>query len=566
MRRMRGVRNTPSKGIDKNQPATTVQVPMVTEEGKIVEVDKTIYVRESEANLRLITGQYTDSISVDAPLPDYEALLAGAGVIPIQATVTNMGTQPIKELAFTVGSSSSATAKELNLQPGESLTLTLDYTVVNNNGTITDPAYSVSATFEDNTTKELKDAGQTIYLNVPDLGVSEIETVQQQDGKRVIQFSLFNQSPSKLEGSGRQVQVGLFSDPECTEPIGSQYVDWKQVTAQKSSSGEETFTVSGDGLALIDQGGYLAQATIDLKGYVEANGETNGDNAFLEDGEFRENGINVYLKAWVVEADNQEELQEAGEIYTGNNVESVTFESLLDLAEGELFTTKATITHPEDGGEGTAVQFSIQNNSLQAVNSGSGTTQVVYLNLRDAYGNLLETQETTLRANWGPEDLQKATVEFTKTGSQVDYYFGERSSAASAELTNIQLDGIPLKLENGTQDQNGVTVYKVQADQSLASTLLTLGFKGKNATATVNNKAYGDNANRVCSDNLVLFHFINQKIIVRDCAVLVINNNVTVHTNNTRQQCIVKSAHNGHNNNKRCNPQRYSYQRHPRYH
>ena len=39
-------------------------------------------------------------------------------------------------------------------------------------------------------------------------------------------------------------------------------------------------------------------------------------------------------------------------------------------------------------------------------------------------------------------------------------------------------------------------MYKVQADQSLASTLLTLGFKGENATATVNNKAYEDNANR----------------------------------------------------------------------
>ena len=62
-----------------------------------------IAVPNSQANLLLVSGSYSDSISLELPLPDYEALLEGASSIPVQVGVTNQGTQPITQLTFTVG-------------------------------------------------------------------------------------------------------------------------------------------------------------------------------------------------------------------------------------------------------------------------------------------------------------------------------------------------------------------------------------------------------------------------------------------------------------------------------
>lgn len=71
----------------------------------------------SQANLLLVTGSYSDSISLELPLPDYEALLEGSPSIPVQVGVTNQGTQPITQLTFTVGGQNQ-TYSGLSLLPG----------------------------------------------------------------------------------------------------------------------------------------------------------------------------------------------------------------------------------------------------------------------------------------------------------------------------------------------------------------------------------------------------------------------------------------------------------------
>lgn len=148
--------------------------------------------------------------------------------------------------------------------------------------------YTVTATFGSGTTARAAASTGTINLNVPNLGVSTFETVQQEDGKRVLRFSLYNNSAAQLENSGRTVKVGLFSDPECTMPIESQYASFSPVsTGTRANEAEFTINSTTD-LAAIDQGAYAGQITMDLAVYDKSDPEN-----YMENGEIRSGGITV---------------------------------------------------------------------------------------------------------------------------------------------------------------------------------------------------------------------------------------------------------------------------------
>lgn len=160
-------------------------VPGVDNEGNSTGELTEVAIQNSQTNLVSVTGSYTDAIAAEVPVPDYQALAVGASV-PVQTTVTNLGTQPITSIDFQVGSESQQTP--VTIQPGESATVTTNYTVVETaagNGVLANPDYTVTATFGSGTTARAAASTGTINLNVPNLGVSTFETVQQEDGKRV---------------------------------------------------------------------------------------------------------------------------------------------------------------------------------------------------------------------------------------------------------------------------------------------------------------------------------------------------------------------------------------------
>lgn len=147
---------------------------------------------------------------------------------------------------------------------------------------------TVTATFGSGTTARAAASTGTINLNVPNLGVSTFETVQQEDGKRVLRFSLYNKSAAQLENSGRTVKVGLFSDLECTMPIESQYASFCPVGATTRANGAEFTINSTTDLAAIDQGAYAGQITMDLAAYAKSDPEN-----YMENGEIRSGGVTV---------------------------------------------------------------------------------------------------------------------------------------------------------------------------------------------------------------------------------------------------------------------------------
>lgn len=147
---------------------------------------------------------------------------------------------------------------------------------------------TVTATFGSGATARAAASTGTINLNVPNLGVSTFETVQQEDGKRVLRFSLYNKRAAQLENSGRTVKVGLFSDPECTMPIESQYASFSPVSTGTRANGAEFTIDSTTDLAAIDQGAYAGQITMDLAAYAKSDPEN-----YMENGEIRSGGVTV---------------------------------------------------------------------------------------------------------------------------------------------------------------------------------------------------------------------------------------------------------------------------------
>ena len=263
-------------------------VPGVDNEGNSTGELTEVAIQNSQTNLVSVTGSYTDAIAAEVPVPDYQALAVGASV-PVQTTVTNLGTQPITSIDFQVGSESQQAP--VTIQPGESATVTTNYTVVETaagNGVLANPDYTVTATFGSGTTARAAASTGTINLNVPNLGVSTFETVQQEDGKRVLRFSLYNNSAAQLENSGRTVKVGLFSDLECTTPIESQYASFSPVSTGTRANGAEFTINSTTDLAAIDQGAYAGQITMDLAAYAKSDPEN-----YMENGEIRSGGIAV---------------------------------------------------------------------------------------------------------------------------------------------------------------------------------------------------------------------------------------------------------------------------------
>ena len=305
----------------------------------------------------------------------------------------------------------------------------------NSGGKITCPEYSVTATFSDNITVTEK-GDVEINLNVHDLGISTFQDTEQANGQRVLQFSLFNNSPAKLENSGKNVVVGVFSDSSCTVPISSAYLDFgslsnietREFALTDGNNETETITtkvlsLSDEDLALIDNGAYQGQLTFNLKTYAEAP-----ENAkdFLKDGEIRDAGISLYLKVWVEETDEKNQLQELGEVITGNNTQGLILNSLMKDSDKQV-TISGDVTTDDAGN--TVVTPTLQNNSLNATARG-----YLIVDLLDENGNLLESKQTYTMSGGTPSSLitlgEEAVVTldpltFTQKGSSVKYRFGQ---------------------------------------------------------------------------------------------------------------------------------------------
>ena len=424
----------------------------------------TVYLPQEKTSIYLGSGTYTDTLRVDSVLPDYQNIKKGMS-IPVQISVTNLGTQPMSSVTVKIGNDSktftAGTDGFVAVAPGETRALTVFYTVTDTNGQIDNPTYTITGTFQGGSSSEAKG---TLTLNIPDLGIAGSETLlQAQDGQRVLQFTLYNNSDAELADSGRTVKFNLYSDPECTQPIPAQY--FQEIVTL--ADGEEALkTISGEDLAKIDEGYYTVQYRFDLAGYIQQADEDGKKIYADEAGEVRDGGINLYAKAWV-EVTDDGKTGEMLECIDTNNIIAIHLESLLKQADGEHVTISQGLAK---NGSGTTVDVTLNNNSI--VDSETGNV-VVWL--YDANGNVVDVRQSYTTEDdlitLAPEERKMMSFTFDKPGVRAEVSYGDLVlEGDDPTLTALAFSGLAT-LPDFVKQEDGNYAASVDASQVSSTTV-----------------------------------------------------------------------------------------------
>lgn len=438
----------------------------------------TVYLPAEKTSIYLGSGSYIDTLRVDSVLPDYQNIKKGMS-IPVQISVTNLGTQPMNKVEVSIGNSDTVfeTGAEgssfVAITPGETRALTVFYTIPAD-GAIPNPEYTITSTFQGGSSSE---AEGTLTLNIPDLGIAGSETLlQAQDGRRVLQFTLYNNSDADLADSGRTVKFNLYSDPECTQPIPAQYF---QEIVTLADGADALKTINGEDLVKIDEGYYTVQYRFDLAEYIQQVEDDETPYAD-ENGEVRDGGITLYAKAWVEVTDNGE-TGEMLECIDTNNIVPIHLESLLKQADGEHVTISQGLAK---NGSGTTVDVTLNNNSI--VNSETGNV-VVWL--YDENGNVVDVQQSyTTEADLitlAPEERKMMTFTFDKPGVRAEVSYGDLVlEGDDPTLTALSFSGLAT-LPDFVKQEDGNYAASVKVSQ-VSSTAVTAAAKDPDAKITIN--------------------------------------------------------------------------------
>ena len=390
----------------------------------------------------------TDAVAVEQIGVDY-ATLALNSLTPIRFTIRNTGLNDVTNLTVKLGSGETATLTE-KLLPNESTTLTVWHHVRDR---VTDPSYTITAAGGIN-------ENGTVYLDYPDIGISQMEVIAESAGKRTVRMTLYNSSAATLaDGKNREVKLAFYADDLHTKPA-----EVACTTNGVSVSGNE-ITVSGDSaLARIDQGTFTLDLTYDLGKYMKSIGKTEIPNV----------GTYLYAEAWaegqIGGTGGNQRLPE----YDGSDSEASVHMTGALARTGEHLTMD--VTQGNDGNGHSTAAITLRNNCLQPQTSAE-----LVATLLDAAGAVLETKKTSIGGAISGETFQTETVTFSRLGTRVVV----RAAVPGNDL--LTFEGLAVGLGDFTANGTNYT-YTLQNDSGATSTLVT-AVSGNGEPVSINGQA-----------------------------------------------------------------------------
>ena len=379
---------------------------------------------------------------------DY-ATLALNSLTPIRFTIRNTGLNDVTKLTVSLGIEETATLTE-KLLPNESTTLTVWHRVETS---VTDPSYTITA-----------DAGisetGTVYLDYPDIGISQMEVIAESAGNRTVRMTLYNSSAATLAGGkGRKVKLAFYADDLHTKPA-----EVACTTNGVSVSGNE-ITVSEDSvLARIDQGTFTLDLTYDLGEYMRSIGKTEIPNV----------GTYLYAEAWaegqIGGTGGNQRLPE----YDGSDSEASVHMTGALARTGEQLTID--VAQGNDGNGRSTAAITLRNNCLQSQNGAE-----LVATLLDAAGTVLETKKTSIGGAISGETFRTETVTFSRLGTRVVV----RAAVPGNDL--LTFEGLAVGLGDFTANGTNYT-YTLQNDSGATSTLVT-AVSGSGELVSINGQA-----------------------------------------------------------------------------
>ena len=390
----------------------------------------------------------TDAVAVEQIGVDY-ATLALNSLTPIRFTIRNTGLNDVTNLTVKLGSGETATLTE-KLLPNESTTLTVWHHVKDR---VTDPSYTITAAGGIN-------ENGTVYLDYPDIGISQMEVIAESAGKRTVRMTLYNSSAATLAGKkGREVKLAFYADDLHTKPA-----EVACTTNGVSVSGNE-ITISGDSaLARIDQGTFTLDLTYDLGEYMNSIGKNEIPNV----------GTYLYAEAWaegqIGGTGGNQRLPE----YDGSDSEASVHMTGALARTGERLTMD--VAQGNDGNGHSTAAITLRNNSLQSQNSAE-----LVATLLDAAGTVLETQMTGIGGAIPGETSQAEKITFSRLGTRVVV----RAAVPGDDL--LTFEGLAVGLGDFTANGTNYT-YTLQNDNGATSTLVT-AVSGNGGPVSINGQA-----------------------------------------------------------------------------
>ena len=424
---------------DKN----TREIDNMTVPGK-----KTIVPGEETILYTAASNFITDAVAVEQIGVDY-ATLALNSLTPICFTIRNTGLNDVTKLTVKLGSGETATLTE-KLLPNESTTLTVWHHVRDR---VTDPSYTITAA------GGINESG-TVYLDYPDIGISQMEVIAESAGNRTVRMTLYNSSAATLAGGkNREVKLAFYADDLHTKPA-----EVACTTNGVSVSGNEITISEDSALARIDQGTFTLDLTYDLGEYMTSIGKTEIPNV----------GTYLYAEAWaegqIGGSGSNQRLPE----YDGSDSEASVHMTGALARTGEQLTMD--VAQGNDGNGHSTAAITLRNNCLQ-----SQTSAELVATLLDAAGTVLETKKTRIGGAISGESFQTENVTFSRLGTRVVV----RAAVPGDDL--LTFDGLAVGLGDFTVNGTNYT-YTLQNDSGATSTLVT-AVSGNDEPVSINGQA-----------------------------------------------------------------------------
>lgn len=372
---------------------------------------------------------------------DYANLMAES-LTPIQFTVRNTGVNEVTDLTVTLAPDETATLEAL--APNESATLTVYHKIGSD---VKNVEYTITGNgvTGNNTTGEIINQSGTVYLDYPDIGISQMKVLEENKGQRTIAVTLYNTSDAPLAGSGRKVKVGFYTDSMLEEEASVNY---------NGSITSDAITIPDDDLARIDAGSYTLVLTYDVGSYVK---ETLGET------EIPESGVYLYADAWAEGTiGSQSEAKRLPEYHSGDNQSAVLLTGAY-ARTGEMTALDVVLDNSDDT---TTATVTLKNNSLQN-QAGNGTLVALLL---DENGNTLDTQTVTEHTELTCEQNKQIPVDFQEQGTDVILlYVPAGSTETQLRFSNIDVDLSDFEPDPDTPDEY---TYTLQGDAPASTTVI----------------------------------------------------------------------------------------------
>lgn len=372
-------------------------------------------------------------LEVEAIGVDYANLMAES-LTPIQFTVRNTGVNEVTDLTVTLAPDETATLEAL--APNESATLTVYHGI---DEAVSNVKYTIAG-------NNITDQSSTVYLDYPDIGISQMKVLEENEGKRTIAVTLYNTSDAPLAGSGRKVKVGFYTDSMLEEAASVTY---------NGNTTSDAITISDDDLARIDAGSYTLVLTYNIRDYV-----TNE----LQEKEIPESGLYLYADAWAEGTiGSQSEVKRLPEYHSGDNQSAVLLTGAY-ARTGEMTALDVVLDNSDDT---TTATVTLKNNSLQ--NQADNGTLVALL--LDENGNTLDTQTVTKDTKLTCEQNKQIPVNFQEQGTDVILlYVPAESTETQLRFSNIDVDLSDFVAED--PDKPDEYTYTLQGDAPASTTVI----------------------------------------------------------------------------------------------